>query len=247
MMMMGAALLLAIPTARADFEINIFSGSTLIFQSIDNVAEDDNPVATQIGLSSAALADLNAALSGAGLTLQFSSLAATTNQGSADPFSNLTVNGEVRGAGSVTIDVSSTDYNTPVGDNKIVNSSASATFTNAGLGTTSGFTSYYNGDNSQLGRVTATGFLSFASAPVTPISNTSSGQGTAPPLFVSGPNPYALENVTTLNVLGDSSTKVSFTGTTTVLPRAVPEPTSIALVLLGSSFMAVRMRRRRLA
>lgn len=242
MMMMGAALLLAIPTARADFQITIFdSSSNMVFQSVDNNSEDDNPVANQIGLSSASLADLNAALTSAGLTLQFSSLAATTNQGSGDPFANLTVNGQVQGIGSLTIDVSATDFNIPTGTMKAVDSSASATFTNAASGTTSDFTSYYNGDNSQGGRVTATGFLSFASAPGQIVS---SGQGTATTLYVSGPNPYALQNVTNLNLLGSSTTTVSFGGTTTVSSRPVPEPTSIALMMIGGSFLAIRLRRR---
>jgi hypothetical protein len=241
LMMAGAALLLTIPSARADFEIDIFSGATLLFQSIDNVAEDDNGVPNQIGLSAGALADLNQALSGAGLSLTFNNLSATTNQGSADPFANLTVNGQVQGTGSITVDVSSSDYNTPAGMMKVVDSSASETFTNA-QGSTGRFTSYFNPNNNQSGRVTATGFLSFAAIPGLIVSSPP-GVPTGPiPLIVSGPNPFALENVTTLNLVGNATSKIGFSGTTTV-SSLVPEPTSIALLLLGGSFMAIRMRR----
>jgi len=243
LMMVGAALLLTIPSARADFEIDIFSGATLIFQSIDNVAEDDNPVANQIGLSAGALADLNSALAGAGLTLQFTNLSATSNAGSGDPFAGLTVNGQVRGSGSITVDVSASDYNNPISPDKVVNSSASETFTSA-QGSTGVFTSYYNPNNNQAGRVTATGFLSFAATPGLLVSSPM-GIPTGPiPLFLNGTtNPFALENVTTLNLVGDLATQIGFSGTTGVVGRLVPEPTSIALLLFGGSFMAIRLRR----
>jgi hypothetical protein len=240
------ATLAAAPSARADFDIMISSGGTTIFQSIDNTLEDDNPTTDQIGLSSAALSDLNAALSGAGLTLQFTSLAATTNRGSSSPFANLTVNGEVQGIGTVEIAVSATDYNFPAGTVTTINSSGAETFTGAGDDTNGLFTSYFNQSNTQDARETATGTLFFAPTPGTTVSSSMGTliSGTLPLVIPGATLPYSLTNVTTLNVTGDANTKLQFQGTTTVT-AAVPEPASMALMLFGGAALAARKIRRR--
>lgn len=233
---------LAAPSARADFEINIFSGSTLIFQAIDNVVEDDDSTVGEIGLSGAALSDLNSALLGAGLLLRFNNLSATSNSGTSLPFANLTVNGQVAGTGGITIDVSANDYTSPSVSPVLVDSSSSMTFTSA-AGSTGDFTSYYNPNDMQNSRTSATGTLFFAT--LSPGVDSPKGILVGPdPLIINSPtNPFALENVTNLNLNGDLRTKIGFSGTTLVRP--VPEPTSMALLLFGGSALAVRAVRRR--
>jgi len=225
--------------ARADFEINIYAdpGLTVLLSTvIDNGLNDTNPLTGRITVAGADLASVNSDISATGVA--FAGLNATSN--ASLPLLNgvLTIGGTVTGTGSVYIATSATDYTVPPGPSYQVLSSFSGTFTNVGVGTTENFTSYFNDSNAQQGTTSATGTLVFAS------SGTGSYSGDAPPLLVSGSPPYSLTNVTGLTIF--STTALGFNGTTVV--RSVPEPGSIALLLLGgSALFANRMRRRRAA
>jgi len=234
---------IAAPSARADFHVDFFIGGALIYTVHDDPpvpGEDDNPATGVIGLSSTGLGALNAALAGAGSALQFNSFGATANFATPTDFANLTINGETQGTGTVTIDTSASDYTFPVGPDKFMDSSGSNTYTNAVAGASNGdFTSYFN-PTTQTGRETASGTLFFASSSQTTVNSQS---GNAPTLFLPGaPDLFSLENVMNLTAVGDANTKIGFTGTTTV---RVPEPGSMALLILGGSALAARRIRRR--
>lgn len=239
------------PSARADFDIQIFSDAALtnMLYSIDDDGPGDSstPVAGVIGTSlTGDLAALNAAVAGTGL--QFSNLSATSNAGS-PPLNNiatLSVNGEVsRLAGAPAIAelyilVSANDYNFPAGPTYLVSSSASHTFTGVGAGTSPSFISYFNDSNTLNATETATALLVFAPAP-----GNSSQALTAPNLLTVGSPAYGLTNVTRIRLVGGDGASDLFTGATTV--RMVPEPGSLALIALGGSALLFGHLRRRKA
>jgi len=223
--------------ARADFEINIFDtpGGTLLSTVIDNGLGDSNPLVGQIVVSGTDLGNLNGDVSGTGVT--FTALNATSNAGAPTTAAELTVGGTITGSGSVYVATSATDYTFPPGPSYAVTSTFSGTFTNVGVGTTENFTSYFNDSNVQGATDSATGTLIFAN------SGTGSYSGTAPTLVVPGTPPYSLTNVAGLTVFGGT---LGFNGSTTV--RAIPEPGSVALLLLGGSgLFALQIRRRKTA
>lgn len=235
---LGAAVLATLMSsgARAGFEINIYSDSgltTLLSTVIDNGLGDSNPLVGQIVVSGIDLTNLNSDVSPTGVA--FSALNATSNAAAPVTTGVLTIGGTITGSGTLFVSTSATDYSIPAGPSYSVTSSFSGTFTTVGVGTTESFTSYFNDSNAQGATTSATGTLLFAN------SGTGSYSGTAPPLIVAGSPPYSLTNVAGLTIFGGT---VGFNGTTTV--RAVPEPGSIALLVLGGSVLvAHRMRRRR--
>jgi len=224
--------------ARADFEINVYAdpGLTVLLSTvIDNGLGDSNPNVGQITVSGADLTNLNSDVSATGVS--FSLLGATSNASTPTAIGELTVGGTITGLGSVYVATSATDYTVPAGPTYAVLSSFSGTFTNVGVGTTENFTSYFNDSNVQGATDTATGTLIFAN------SGTGSYSGSAPTLNVPGSPPYSLTNVAGLTIFNGT---LGFNGTTTV--RAIPEPGSVALLLLGgSALFANRIRRRRAA
>jgi len=237
--------------AHAGFDIQIFSDAALttqLYEIQDNGPGDSDNQLTSIQVtnnpSGADLDALNAAVSATGLA--FSSLSATTNNDTPGAVATLNVNGQVqRLAGApataqLYVLVSANDYNFPVATAYSVGSSASHTFTNVGAGTSPTFTSWYNANNVLNARQTATTTLVFA-----PPAGTSSQGLTSPDLLVSpATRPYSLTNVTGIRLTGTTDATDQFTGSTTV--RAVPEPGSLALILLGGSALgALQIRRRK--
>lgn len=253
LLIMGALAAFAFaPSARADFNIQIFDNPALAglpLYSIDDDGPGDssNPLTGVIGTSlTSDLAALNAAISATGLV--FSNLSATSNA-SSPPLNNvasLTVNGEVsRLAGAPTVAelyilVSANDYNFPVGPTYAVSSNASHTFTQVGVGTSPYFISYFNDSNTINATETATALLVFA-----PPAGNSAAALTAPDLITAGSVPYGLTNVTRIRILGGTGASDLFNGATTV--RAVPEPGSLALIALGGSALLFGHLRRRKA
>jgi len=224
-------------SARAEFDIVISSGGTDLFTIVDDTAFDTNtPVPHNISVSGSDLDALNAALSAANTGITFTSLGATNNIGTVGPngIATLDVTGRVEGTGSIQILVSATDFINPTGDPKSLVSSASDTFGTTGTATRN-FTSYYNPSNSVNATEFGTSTLVFAPTP-----GTFSTSGTAPTISVSGTTggAFGLTNVTMITLDGSSD---QFTGKTSV---AVPEPTSMALLLVGGSALAFRSRRR---
>ena len=227
-------------SARAAFDIEILSGSgTVLAQIFDEGPGDTNTgTINNISVSGQDLVDLNQAVQAAGLNLTFTSLGATNNSNSVTPTGTATldVTGRVEGTGMVQILVSANGFLNPTGTPKFLVSSASDTFGTAGTATRN-FTSYYNQNNvlnaTQLGTTT----LVFAPTP-----GNFSTSGTAPTLTIANATtPFGLTNVTMITLAGTGTPSDQFTGKTTV---AVPEPTSMALLLVGGSALAFRSRRR---
>lgn len=223
-------------SARADFDIVISTGGVDVFTIVDDTAFDTNtPVPHNISVSGTDLDALNAALHTVAPDLTFTSLGATNNIGTVSPngIATLDVTGRVEGTGSVQILVSATDFVNPTGDTKFVVSSASDTFGTTGTATRN-FTSYYNPNNGLNTTEVGTTTLVFAPTP-----GNFSTSGTAPTITINGATePFGLTNVTMITLDGSSD---QFTGKTSV---SVPEPTSMALLLVGGSALAFRSRRR---
>jgi hypothetical protein len=236
-------------TARADFDILIFSDATLttlLYSIDDNGPGDSNLNLGQIGTSATGdLGSLNAAVAATGL--EFDDLSATSNAGSPplDNIANLTVGGKVHqlagfaGPNDLWILVSANDYSFPAGPTYVVGSSASHTFTTVGLGTAPDFTSYFNGSNTLNATETATATLVFA-----PPAGTSSDGQTAADLITAGTTNFGLSNLTHIHLVGATASD-QFQGTTTV--RSIPEPGSLALLALGGSGLFFGYVRRRKA
>lgn len=264
LMAAAVVMLLATSSARADFQINVYVGGTLVFNAIDQVAEDDNTapgnypaggagnIAVTNALSGGALFDLNTALAGAGATIQFTNLSAISNSlTGAGGFATLEVQGTAVGSydGVITVEVSANGYNVPSGDASLT-STANQIYTDAngnGTSTTSTFQSFFNQNNDLFGRVTAGGVLSFTPPPT--LGTTAQVAGA----LTSGSNPlalgvispgFSLTNVTEFTLTGTPNSTLKFQGTTLVNARAIPEPGSVALLLLGGSALALRARRR---
>jgi len=227
--------------ARASFEIDLYADAArTIFLSavVDNGAGDSNPIVGQINVSGVDLTNLNSDVSATGV--RFSALNATSNASTPGTVGVLTVGGTIAGTGSIYILNSATDYTFPLGPNYRVDSSFSGTFTRVGVGTNESYTSYFNDNNVLRATQAATGTLLFANSGTGSYSNTA-----APPLLTSGSPPYSLTNFSGLTVV--SATALGFNGTTTTV-RVVPEPGSVALMLVGGSFLlANKIRRRRAA
>jgi len=235
------ATLTVVRSARADFDIVITSGGQSVTTIIDEGPGDTNTgSANNISVSGADLVALNQALQTIAPGLSFTSLAATNNSADSSPtgVATLDVTGAVQGIGSVEILVSANGFTFPTGDPKSLVSSASDTFGTAGTASRE-FTSFFNQNNGLNERVTGSQVLMFAPSP-----GNFSTSGTATPLALSGTSvPYSLSNYTTITLSGSGVPSDQFTGKTTVAAN-VPEPTSMALLLVGGSALAFRSRRR---
>jgi len=228
-------------SARAAFDIQIFAGpgNVLVDTIVDNTPGDSN-IATlnNISVSGDDLTDLNAALQAVAPGLTFTSLGATNNSATVTPTGTATldVTGRVEGTGSVQILVSATGFQNPTGSPKFLVSSASDTFGTAGTATRN-FTSFYNQNNTLNAKQVGSATLVFAPSP-----GNFSTSGTAPTLAIpNATTPFGLTNTTVITLSGTGTPSDQFTGKTTV---AVPEPTSMALLLVGGSALAFRSRRR---
>jgi len=226
-------------SARAEFDILITSGGQSVATILDEGPGDTNTgTLNNISVSGTDLANLNQALQTIAPGLTFTSLGATNNSDATDPTgtATLTVTGAVQGTGMVEILVSANGFIFPTADPKSITSSASDTF--GTLEGTRDFISYINPTNGLNAREFGTQVLMFAPSP-----GNLSTSGTAPPEILSVPVPYSLTNFTTINLTGGGTASDQFTGLTTVTAN-VPEPTSMALLLVGGSALAFRNRRR---
>jgi len=225
--------------ARADFDIVITSGGQSVSTIIDEGPGDSNTgTINNISVSGQDLVNLNQALQTIAPGLTFTSLGATNNsdQGTPNGIATLDVTGAVQGVGSVEILVSANNFTFPTGSPLFLISSASDTFGTSGTASRS-FTSYFNQNNVLNERVVGSQVLMFAPSP-----GNFSTSGTAPTLILNGTTvPYGLSNYTTITLSGSGTPSDQFTGKTTV---NVPEPTSMALMLVGGSALAFRSRRR---
>ena len=230
----GMLTLLAGSFARADYSIEVITGA---FDS--GLITAGSPFALPSSTTSMVSVDvsvLNTFLTGSGFS--FVSLGgfsnATTPATDAELFQNGGVTRDTTGGnGTITIIATETSFNSPMGPNRVLTSAAADTFGgNFGAGDSRTFQSTFTDVNGS----TSTTLQSF------PASLSSSGMVFTP--LATGPNSFSLSSTTVIH-LGSVTGTDQFSGTTFV--RAVPEPGSLALILLGGVALAVRARRKGLA
>jgi hypothetical protein len=185
---------------------------------------------------------LNAFLFGEGSALTFSSLGASSNNpGAANATITLTGNASTTGAAvSFTADAIQTDYNSPVGANGVLQSSAGGTFTNTVAGDSTTFQSWYDGTNAGV-MTTPSPLLSFLS-PNLPGTNQSYSGDAAPTALTPFVTPFALVNEIGVTLAANANSPTDqFTGSTVVTAATIPEPSSFALLGIGmTGFLAFR-------
>jgi len=161
--------------------------------------------------------------------------ASTNNPGADNPTGAvLTVGGEIQrtsggGPASITITVTDEDYTLPTGS-KLLSSSASGTYTNVPAGDSQKFTSWFNPSNAPFAKDLTSGTLTFLSTG----TGLNSHSGDSPTVPVGLASTYGLTNETVLTMSGAPTGVVPdivFGGSTKVLATAIPEPTSLAIML----------------
>ena len=230
----GVLTLLTGSLAKADYSIEVITGA---FDSGPIIA--GSPFALPSSTTNSVSVDvgaLNAFLTGSGFS--FVSLGGFDNAASAGPDAQLFQNGGVtrsttEGNGTITIIATETSFNAPLGAGRTLTSSAADTFGGVfGAGDSRTFQSTFTDGNG----ATSTPLQTF------PASFSSSGSVLTP--IATGATAFGLQSTTVIH-LGSVTGTDQFSGTTTV--RAVPEPGSLALILLGGTALAIRSRRKRLA
>jgi len=177
---------------------------------------------------------LNATLAGLGDgNLTFSDLSANTNNPGDPTGATLIQTGTAlvsSGTVAFSIVAFQTDFVVPSGNVGTLSSSAGGTFTKTSTGDSTAFTSYYDPTN--------TGALTVPSPTLTypaPNTNGNSGYGSsAPDTMVGSVVPgYALVNQIQVSLTGSSSKigKDQFTGSTVLFATAVPEPSSVLMLI----------------
>jgi len=237
--------------ARAQFDLVIAAptlggfGGSIDINVFDPILNEADPVTTLGQVITVNTTALNVLLLGTNAGFIFDSLSLTRVPISGVE-SNLQLTGIIRSinpnsAGlDVTITGSALDYAIPApGTAAIMTSSASDTVSGGFGGRT--FQSFYDPGNTEFN--TGAGAIPSTLLTFPPIASTGSDSDASPDValgLITGN--YALTNVSVIT-LGGVGSRDSFGGTTTV--RAVPEPGSIALLLVGGSALALRMRRRK--
>jgi hypothetical protein len=153
--------------------------------------------------------------------------------------SNLSIQNQSSGTGSLTITVSDNNYTAPGagGVPMTLESDIGGTFSKgAAIGNTVTFQSFADPANGQPTALNPTPLLSFSKATS---STTESFSGSNQGGFTRAAGPYSLTNVTTITLAAGGQVNIS--GTTTA--SAVPEPASLGVLALGG-LLAARRRRR---
>jgi hypothetical protein len=234
------ALVLVSSAARADYSLEVVTGS---FDSglITAASPFAGPGSTAGNVNVDTLA-LNAALTGAGTGFNFNTLGGSSNALTPGDGSLATLiqSGSVfrssaDGTGIITITAQETGFNFPVGVPKFMTGAAADTFLSFATGDSRTFQGQFTDANGTVTTITQ----SFAAAPSTQ-GNTQTGP-------FNGLDSYTLTSVTVIN-LGfnpNAAATDNFSGTTTVFTRSVPEPASVALLLVGGiGGLAFRLRRK---
>jgi len=222
--------------ARADYSLQVVTGSFDTGQ-ITAASPFAQPSSTAGSVTVDTLA-LNTFLAGSGFAfdgLAGKSNALTPGDGSLATLTQFGGVGRVSadGTGTITIIAQETGFNFPVGTPKFMTGAAADTFLNFATSDSRTFEGQFTDANGTVSTITQT----FAAS--------KSSQGNTETGPFAGQDSYTLTSVTVIN-LGFNPNGVAtdqFSGTTTVLTRAVPEPASIALLLMGGLGLAVRHRR----
>ena len=236
----AALILTGISPARADYSIEVISGSfdSGLINAASPFALSNNSSAHLVSVDVGAL---NTAMdiSGVGGTgFHFTVLGGSSNVGDlgSETEANLLQNGTAQrissaGSGFITIIARENGFVAPLGSPKTLTSAAADTFANfKNANDNRTFSSSYIDANHTV----TTPLLTFAA------SLNSSGNVTTAP-FAALDN-FSLSN-TTVVTMADAVPNDQFSGTTFV--RSVPEPGSLALMGLGGVALAIRHRRRR--
>lgn len=149
------------------------------------------------------------------------------------------------GTGSITVLASDVDYSHPSIPPGSMQSSASNTFTNATSGNTDTFKSWFNGSNTLAAKETPSPLVTLTSTATNPNSESAD----AAPTPVSLNIPYGLTNEKVITLTGGSvgaAAQDQYTGSTTIT-GAIPEPSSMALMLAALPVWIFGVMRRRKA
>jgi hypothetical protein len=237
---LGLGLLLAlVGTTRAEIitmTITDSSGST----SVDAVATAG---ATTYNVDSFGLFVINSILSSQGSEYQFFSLGGSSNFPGSSTQGNLALTGEIHsvvGGGSdsfLQITESESGFTIPTGPSGTLMSASTGNFTNQAAGGGHTASSLFNAESTPTYSVLSSGLV------VNPEGN--SGAASIAPLSTL----YTLTNNITFNLAPAGANDVidSFAVTATV--SAIPEPSSVVLLVLGCAPVSVliEMRRRRVS
>jgi hypothetical protein len=243
-----AALAISGSSARAGFEIDVTETGGPTIPILDGgPLDNDGSVNGNIDVNNAGL---NALLT----HFTFISLAGTSNAliGGGQDDANLTQTGNVirsttAGVQSITIVALEDNFLFPTGNALSMRTSASDTFNNTTAGDSRTFQSKFDASGAG-GGVIVSPLLVFV-PPVGGGPFSTSNPGIDTPLGVQ-PIPFALSNTTVITLGANTSFTVrqrdQFTGSTSV--RAIPEPGTLALMVLGLPALVIGRRfRRRLA
>jgi len=218
---------LALP-ARAALIVTL-NGSTTI---TDNGAGDTDATTGQI------IANTTVAGFGVAITVAKSNSPGAAGLGVLE-ISSLDVRNSNAGNATLTINVSDNNYTTPAGaagSLMKLESTASGNLTSAAVGNNVTFQSFVDPANGQPTAANATPLLTFTKA--NPVLNSEPFAGTISSAWTRGAGAYSLTSVTTVSLAPNAQAQIS--GTTTA--SAVPEPTSLALLLAAAPLVARRRR-----
>jgi hypothetical protein len=232
--------------ATLEIDVKESAGPDGTIKILDNMGLDTDPT---VGIINVNTALLNLSL----FNYQFTTLGANSNSPGTAVTGFLSQSGVAQlligGTGSISILASDINYNLPNIPPGTMVGSASSTFTNATAGNTDTFQSWFNGNNA-LGAKTPPGPRVVLTS--TALNPNSQSADTAPtPITLV--NPYGLTNEKVITLTGGtpggapSALAQDGYSASTTITGAVPEPTSMALMLAALPVWIFGVMRRRKA